>query len=356
MTGTTGRVPKQEQEQASDEVTEVAPGILRAQLPIEFTGLGHVNCYVLEDPDGVAIVDPGLPGPSSFKVLRRRLSAAGIPIKRVHTVVVTHSHPDHFGGAGRVRHESGARIVTHQRFRLMWDPLEPPDVDVEDLPDVTEPVGHRFPWDPTPWGGERMAFSRRRKLAMQASRRFPRLMHAPVPTVRLSDADTISLGGRDWVSIHTPGHTDDHLCLYDPAGGVMLSGDHVLPTITPHVGGLSPLADPLATFMESLDKVAAYGDDVSVALPAHGHPFAGLTRRVEAIKQHHVDRLEQLRSAAEQIGRPATVAEFSRRLFSARVQGRMADSETFAHLEHLRQSGAMTRATDPSPYRYVLAD
>ncbi len=354
MTTTKRRVPKQEQEPASDAITEVAPGILRAQLPINFTGLGHVNCYLLEDRDGVAIVDPGLPGPSSYKALRRRLTAAGFPIERVHTVIVTHSHPDHFGGAGRVRHESGARIVTHQKFRLMWDPSEPPDVDVEDMPDVGALAERRFPWDPTPWGGERMPISWQRKLAFKVARHFPRLMRTPTPTVRLNEADTITLAGREWVAIHTPGHTDDHLCLFDPTEGVMLSGDHVLPTITPHVGGLSPMADPLATFMDSLDKVAAYGDDVNTVLPAHGHPFTDLAGRAESIKQHHIVRLDQVRSTGEEIGRPATVAEYSKHLFSARVQGMMADSETYAHLEHLRLRGEMTRQIAPSPYRYVL--
>ena len=50
---------KQEQEPASEEVTEVADGVLRMQLPISLPGLGHVNCYALVDGDGVALVDPG---------------------------------------------------------------------------------------------------------------------------------------------------------------------------------------------------------------------------------------------------------------------------------------------------------
>ena len=129
----TQRPPKQEQEPAGEAVTEVAPGVLRAQLPIDMPGLGHVNCYVLEDERGAAIVDPGLAGGASRGVLKSRLAAAGIPMRRVHTVIVTHSHPDHFGAAGWVRHETGADIVTHRRFRLMWDPSEPPDVDVEDV-------------------------------------------------------------------------------------------------------------------------------------------------------------------------------------------------------------------------------
>ena len=43
------RPPKQEQLRASDEITEVAPGVLRLQLPIDLPGLGHVNMYAIED-------------------------------------------------------------------------------------------------------------------------------------------------------------------------------------------------------------------------------------------------------------------------------------------------------------------
>ena len=98
---------KQEQEPASEEVTEVADGVLRMQLPISLPGLGHVNCYALVDGDGVALVDPGLPGPESWSALVARLKHAEIPVERVHTVVVTHSHPDHFGGSAQLREVGG---------------------------------------------------------------------------------------------------------------------------------------------------------------------------------------------------------------------------------------------------------
>ena len=81
------RKPKQEQEEASTDVTEVAHGILRTQLPISMPGLGHVNCYVLEDERGVAVVDPGLPGEDSWGHLVDRLSRAGYAVDDVHTVV-----------------------------------------------------------------------------------------------------------------------------------------------------------------------------------------------------------------------------------------------------------------------------
>jgi len=114
------RPRKQEQEEASTEVTEVAPGVLRTQLPISMPGLGHVNCYVMEDERGIAIVDPGLPGPEPWDDLVDRLRRAGYQVADVHTVVVTHSHPDHFGGALRMRYETDAEMLLALR-RIVHD-------------------------------------------------------------------------------------------------------------------------------------------------------------------------------------------------------------------------------------------
>ena len=111
------KITKQEQEPATDEITEVAPGVLRTQLPVELPGLGHVNCYLLEDERGVAVIDPGLPGPGSWNALLDRLNRAGFELRHVHTAVVTHSHFDHFGGAPRLRDEADADILTHERDR-----------------------------------------------------------------------------------------------------------------------------------------------------------------------------------------------------------------------------------------------
>ena len=378
MTDQAARPRKQEQEPASEEITELAPGVLRSQLPISMPGLGHVNCYFLEDERGVAVVDPGLPDKHSYATLTARLQSAGYPLKRVHTVIVTHSHPDHFGGAGWLRAHSGADIVTHRSFRLMWDPTEPPDVDVEDVPALGEhtdlehtdlehtdlqdtdsddrPLPHvrRFPWESTPWGGPGIDVPWKRRMWFRGARRFPRLRRMPTPTVRLDEASTIRLARRDWIAVHTPGHTDDHLCLFDQEHGCMLCGDHVLPTITPHIGGMGTARDPLGKFFESLDKVADYGPHVRLALPAHGNPFTDLAGRAQEIKHHHEGRLEKLRSTSAELSRPASVMEMSTHLFSARAQGAMADSETFAHLEHLRLAGEMVRRDNVGVLEYVL--
>ncbi|MDP1820588.1 MAG: MBL fold metallo-hydrolase [Acidimicrobiales bacterium] len=349
------RPRRQEQEPASSEITEVAPNILRSQLPVFLPGLGHVNCYFLEDDRGVAIVDPGLPGPQSWRALVARLKAAGYKPRNVHTVIVTHSHPDHFGGAGRLRDRYGAEVVTHRSFHTWFDPADDEALDPDDAEGpVSDSAPRPAPWGRSmPWKAGQFQPPLKRRMRYRVLRAVASgFMRTPSPTRRVDDAEVITLAGREWVSLHTPGHTDDHLCLFDPTEGVVLSGDHVLPTITPHISGLVAGADPLTAFFTSLDKVGAL-EGVRLALPAHGHPFADLAGRALEIREHHEERLETLRTAAGELGR-ASVEDLSKRLFKPRSWGQMAESETYAHLEHLRATGQAESRYEGDELHYQL--
>ena len=371
---------RQEREPAKREVSEVAPDVLRMQLPISMPGLGHVNCYALLDDEGAAVVDPGLPGPSTWKAIQDRLSQAGLKPKDVHTVIVTHSHPDHFGGAMRFAKEAGARVIAHESFRFGMPEAvkseQEPEVSVEHLGhshgrtlgegDLAEGTGGSEGGEParrpieaqdpphlkpfsgkrtTPWGGEHPRPPIRTRLKWMAMRLLSSGGIVPTITHPVKRGDVINLARREWFVVHTPGHTEDHICLHSPELGLFLAGDHVLPTITPHISGMSTSGDPLKDFYESLDLVAAI-DNVDQALPAHGHPFGDLAGRCEAIKRHHDERLDKMRSISAAFGAPATVEAFSHKLFKRRSWGAMAESETYAHLEHLRIAGDAERSED----------
>ena len=387
--GTEARRPrKQEQEEASEEITEVAPGVLRMQLPIMMPGLGHVNMYGLVDSRGLAVVDPGLPGPQSWKAVEARLKSAGYAVKDIHTVVVTHSHPDHFGNAGRIAKETGAELVTHQAFST-WTVKGPSEhralsesearraeADIaelafelnrspEDFPTIEEAAkddpdvihddtdAHETtssPWgEPTPWGTKGFVPPLRRRLQFRLMRL---LFTSPDPTRRVHHGERLHLADREWLTVHTPGHTVDHVCLFDPEAGALLCGDHVLPTITPHVSGVEK-ADSLKSYLATLDLVAGI-EGVQIALPAHGHPFTDLPGRVAAIKEHHAERMDLLRRASIALGQ-ATVTDLSREVFPKKHWGVMAESETYAHLEHLVNAGEAERWWDDGRLLYRIA-
>ena len=379
---------REEQRPPIDGIDEVASGILRLQLPIAFPGLGHVNCYIMEDRRGVALVDPGLPGIKTWRFLKKQLRTAGIPIERVHTVVVTHSHPDHFGQAGRLRKATGAEVITHKSFRTFLDPeaeaddealattFEPVDPEADSQSDTQpdeaangksdpESCGHNHSTAPrtsdspfaevTPWGGKPYELPLSRRIRYKAMRYGAgKFFSTPKPTHRVADADVLELGGREWVSVHTPGHTEDHLCLWDADNGVMITGDHVLPTITPHISGLGDSADPLAQFFDSLELMKTF-DNVKTVLPAHGLAFEDLPARAEAIATHHHERLDQLRAASDVVG-AGTVEDYMKQLFKPRSWGPMAESETYAHLQHLKLRNQAETNSDGTQLRFTILD
>jgi glyoxylase-like metal-dependent hydrolase (beta-lactamase superfamily II) len=363
---------RQERQPPERQVTEVAPGVLRIQLPMNMPGLGHVNCYAIEDREGIALVDPGTPSIRSWRVLKSRLDEAGLPMTRVHTVVVTHSHPDHYGAAQRIRDVSGAELVTHEHFKTYWDPHEeddfvrevavPADYDAQRgaienaLLRVTGRQRHS-PFDrPLPWGGPPPDNEWREKLRWRiAPLLLSRLWQPPKPSSRVVDGQILRLGDREWTSVYTPGHTADHLCLLDPTEGIFISGDHLLPTITPHISGLTTQPAPLKDFLGSLERMDTFDGDVKVILPAHGLEFHDLAGRSREIIEHHDQRLATLTHAASQTPEnELTVEEYSKHLFKPHAWGTMADSETFAHLEHLRQLGRATARTVADQLRYRI--
>ena len=356
--GEPSRPTRQEQEPASDTVTELAEGLYRLQLPVFMPGLGHVNCYALEDDRGLTLVDPGLPDQATWEALGRHLAQLDARFDHVHTTVVTHSHPDHYGGVHRLQAEHGAGLLTHSSFSStfgpdsIWDEPDSASLDLADDEDL-ERLRQRMR-QATPWGTwrEPPTVDQIRGWGGAGKNSTAGGFRVPEPSTTVEDTDEVVLGGRTWLALHTPGHTHDHLCLYDPVDGLFLSGDHVLPTITPHISGMSTLDDPLAVFFRSLERAKEL-PEVDLVLPAHGHPFTDLAGRADDIIGHHEDRLRVIREAGLELG-DAPVEDYMRRLFKERSWGDMAASETYAHLDHLSQLGQATRSEKDGAKTYRI--
>jgi glyoxylase-like metal-dependent hydrolase (beta-lactamase superfamily II) len=85
--------------------TSPAPGVTRL-------GDAEVNYYLLADPDGLVLVDGGLPG--HLPQLRSYLEGAGHSLGDLRAVLLTHAHPDHTGVAAAAR-QAGADVWVHER-------------------------------------------------------------------------------------------------------------------------------------------------------------------------------------------------------------------------------------------------
>jgi len=81
----------------------------------------------------------------------------------------------------------------------------------------------------------------------------------------LHGGEEISTGIFDFEVIWTPGHSPDHICLYEPDRKILICRDHILPTITPNVG-LNPLSgvNPLRDYIDSLKAIGKLEADLYI--------------------------------------------------------------------------------------------
>ena len=208
-----------------------------------------------------ALIDTG-PANTADNVIEA-LTALGI--KRLNSIVLTHVHFDHAGGAGRLaEHYPEATIYIHERGR-------PHLVDPQKLADAVKDI----------WGGRAEALFG---------------MPAPIDPERirtLADGDTIDLGDRTIEAIATPGHTRAHMVFFDSTTGAMICGD-ALGLQLPGSRIIRPSTPPSdysqPDTIASIDRLREY-EPASLHLAHYGRaqqtPEATFDRAIVAINDWH---------------------------------------------------------------------
>lgn len=306
-------------------VIPVAPGIhwLRMALPF---ALDHINLWLLEDGDGWAVVDTGVDDPATRAVWQRVLDG-----RRVTRLICTHFHPDHMGLAGWLAREHGVALTATLGE---WSFARMLSLEVGD-----DYAAHQVEHYRRAGLDGALLDGVRGRVGSYRTRVAPLL--PGISTIK--DGSRLSIGGRMWQVVVGRGHAPEHACLWCEEAGVLISGDQILPRISPIVGvwPQQPDDDPLGDFLASLHKLKTLPADTFV-LPSHGLPFKGLHARADDLLHHHAQRLDHLRAAAA----PATVLELSRALFRRELDATQigyAVGETLSHANHLVGLGEWRR-------------
>ena len=329
-------------EQPLPPVERVRPGLWSVPVPIPNNPLRYVLVYAFETDKGPYLVDAGWNTDDAYEVLCRGLVTAGFDIGDVQGVLVTHIHPDHYGLAGRIREASGAWVALHPAdAALVHDRYEEPKPLVERMGELLLRAG--APEDEV----------QSLKGASMPVLPFVVTTH---PDVLLEDGDKPEVPGWDLVSIWTPGHTAGHLCFYERDLRLMLSGDHVLPRITPNISVNPQAENPLVDYLASLDKVAEFETDE--VLPAHEHRFVGLQARVNELKAHHEERFGEVVEAIQSGSNTAWDITARMRWSRSwdRINGwmrRAALGEALAHIRVLEARGVV-RQVEGEPVRWEV--
>jgi glyoxylase-like metal-dependent hydrolase (beta-lactamase superfamily II) len=314
-------------------VEQVAGGVWSVPVPIIGNPLRYVLAYLIEHDAGFVVIDPGWNHADSWRALTGGLEACGIPLSSVTAILVTHAHPDHHGLSAAVREQCGAWIGMHaaeDRFVALQ----------ADRGLMRDGMSSYLQWCGAPDGHlEELVSARQHNGNLTPMVRADRLVE---------DGDLIDAPGLRLRAVWTPGHTPGHLCFHEEKRDLLLTGDHILPRITPNISSYDMSSNPLSDYLASLDKLR--GIEPREVLPAHEYRFAGLEARLDDLAEHHFERLaetEQILASGRGLSAWQIATQFTwSRAWSelASFQRQAAIGEVLSHLRQLQARGLVAQA------------
>ena len=155
-----------------------------------------VNLYLIDEPDGLTLIDTGI-ARSGPKLVLQKMSELGRQPGDLKRILITHADPDHTGGAAELRTKTGAILYASA--------IEKPAIERGGT--SREIRGNAL---------TKAIFGAMGKYLMPTP---------PVPVDKvLTDGQVLPiLGGLQVIA--TPGHTPGHVSFYSPLQRTMIAGD-----------------------------------------------------------------------------------------------------------------------------------
>jgi glyoxylase-like metal-dependent hydrolase (beta-lactamase superfamily II) len=319
----------------------MAPGIWQLRLPLAWDDVPHVNAYVIEEDDGIVLVDCGSAGhPSLVDALDDAIALTGHAVSDVRLLVGTHTHSDHIGLAAHVIRESGCTFLMHGDTAHFYDAMrDPARIEAARARRATQ---EGVPVDLLG------AFADVRE-------ETEGVLAATEPHRGLRDGDRVVTGVGEWTVLETPGHAPSHVCLAHQERRIIILGDLLAPVFSPWFDyGYTP--DPVGEFLVSLDRVQAAGP-FDLALPGHGRAIEDLPGALELHRRGVIERLQATLDAVR--SGPAAAYVIATRVFGepdTEMDAVWHTTEAICLLCHLRAQGLVVRGeADGGCFTYTPA-
>lgn len=299
---------------------ETTRGAKIHRIPLEAFPNFWAYAYLVQKEAYCVLIDAGSGSESSHENLLSGLQQAEIGLSDLTHILLTHAHIDHFGGLGKLRPLTRAKIGCHEL-------------------DVQMVVHHDAH---VAWVGRRLAsFLAETGLAQETREqllsiyRFSKALYQSVPVDFTYDAVDMRLGPFEF--IHLPGHCSGHVALRVDDG--IFCGDMVVEGVTPH---LSPESihsySGLNHYLESLARFQHWAKDARFIFNGHDDVITDLPAQIESTKQNILRRMSK---AVEALHAPLTIEEICRAVYgeTGGYNQLLVIEKTGAYVEYLYEHG-----------------
>ncbi len=246
---------------------EVLPNIFLIEIPLPNNPLKALNSYIIKGPERYLMIDTGMNRKECSEVMYVALKELNVQLDKT-DFFITHMHSDHCGLVGSLATDTSKIYCSRPDAEVILEPA----ARGEEL--LAGARGYGFPEDEL----------------QNVLERHPGFKYASQGDIKIDyvqDGDNVEIGDYHFQCVVTPGHTDGHMCLYEPDKKVLVSGDHILDDITPNIS-LFISGNPLADYLDNLEKVSQL--DIELTLPGHRNLIYNVNKRIAELKRHHQER------------------------------------------------------------------
>ena len=312
-------------------IDEVLKDLFRIEIPLPGSPLGTLNAYVIRTPSRNLMIDTGMNREECLEAMQAALKDLQIDLRKT-DFFITHMHLDHSGLLPDLTTD------TSKVFYSRWD---------------AERIRSGTLWEGFAVFARMNGFPEeelKEVLLIHPGHKFhEKRLEQPSNFIMVEGDSPIDIGDYHFRTVHTPGHTEGHMCLYEQDRKVFVSGDHILYDITPTIQLWSDDENPLADYLSSLSRVEVL--DIDLVLPGHRKIFRDWRKRIQELKLHHEQRAEEVLNVLRKDSKNAfqVASEMSWDIESESwevlpvLQKWFAMGEAMAHLKYLEREGKIKK-------------
>jgi len=246
-----------------------------------------VNIYLITGRDGL-VFDGGYGARTDIKKFAKIYNEINKICRdrgfenQISRILLSHAHVDHFSGLKGLRDKFGFKVIVTEEmkhiignsknYRSSYELL-----DLENKKSIFRPV-------------LKILKSIYREMEFYFYSRFWGVTYLEHPDIIIDSETEIMINDETWHIFGSPGHSNEHITLYNIEKGVLFSGDNVLKSINVWLG---PPKSDIDLYEDSLKKMTEL-PNLKVILPAHGSPIDRPYERLNEVISWRSKRTEDV--------------------------------------------------------------